>query len=89
MTLKKQLPLPRRILLLLSLLRTGSLGQTGVPICYYPNHEIANVNLTADYACDLSLNVSACCIVGGVCLSNGLFQSSNIKVIRGSCTGQT
>lgn len=89
MTLIQQLPLPRSILILLSLLNTGSLGQTGVPICYFPNHKTANLNNYDNYACSLSSNVSACCAAGSVCLSNGLCQSGTNEVIRGSCTDQT
>lgn len=57
----------------------------GLPICYYPNGDIA----PNDYACDLSIDVSHCCGVDAICLDNQMCRFSSGEDLRGSCTDQT
>lgn len=56
-----------------------------VPICYFPNGDIAWNN----YACDLSTPVSHCCGVSMICLNNQICRSDMGNNIRGACTDQT
>ena len=57
----------------------------GVPVCYFPNHEIAPNN----YACDLSSKVSFCCGIDAICLDNKICLNTVNEHIRGACTDKT
>lgn len=70
-----------------------SLVQSASAIRYYPNGAITQ----SDVACSEVTTESACCSVGYVCLSNGIYMQTYLSIasdsessyVRGSCTDQT